>query len=105
MTERINAQGFRPADTAGPRRTDGSKPAAGDTARSSDSAAPPAGDTVNLTRSALLLAKLEDVIRGQPAVDADRVRAVKEALASGSYEVDDQAVADSMIRMDRELLA
>jgi negative regulator of flagellin synthesis FlgM len=106
MTERINGPGFRPADTAGPRRTDGSKPAAGDATRSSDSAAaPPAGDTVNLTRSALLLAKLEDVIRGQPAVDADRVRAVREALASGSYEVDDQAVADGMIRMDRELLA
>jgi negative regulator of flagellin synthesis FlgM len=106
MTERINGQGFRPADTAGARRTDASKPAAGDATRSSDSAAAPAtGDTVNLTRSALLLAKLEDVIRGQPAVDADRVRAVKEALASGSYDVDDQAVADSMIRMDRELLA
>jgi negative regulator of flagellin synthesis FlgM len=105
MTERINGQGFRPADTAGTRRTDGSKPAAGDAARSSDSTAPPAGDTVNLTRSALLLAKLEDVIRGQPAVDADRVRTVKDAIASGSYEVDDQAVADSMIRMDRELLA
>jgi negative regulator of flagellin synthesis FlgM len=105
MTERINGQGFRPTETAGARRTDGAKPASGGTARDAESAAPPAGDTVNLTRSALLLAKLEEVIRGQPAVDADHVRAVKDALASGSYEVDDQAVADSMIRMDRELLA
>jgi negative regulator of flagellin synthesis FlgM len=60
---------------------------------------------VNLTRSALLLAKLEEAIRSQPAVDTDRVRAAKQALASGSYEVDEQAVADGMIRMDRELLA
>jgi negative regulator of flagellin synthesis FlgM len=106
MTERINGHGWRRSDTAGPRRTDGAKPAAGDATHSSDSAAASAaGDTVNLTRSALLLAKLEEAIRSQPAVDADRVRAAKQALASGSYEVDDQAVADGMIRMDRELLA
>jgi anti-sigma28 factor (negative regulator of flagellin synthesis) len=38
-------------------------------------------------------------------VDADRVRAIKEALASGAYELDDQVVADKMIRLDRELPA
>jgi anti-sigma28 factor (negative regulator of flagellin synthesis) len=30
---------------------------------------------------------------------------VKEALASGRYAIDDQRVADNMIRLDRELLA
>jgi flagellar biosynthesis anti-sigma factor FlgM len=51
-----------------------------------------------------LLGKLEEIVHGSPSVDAERVRAIKEALSSGSYEVDDQAVADNMIRMDRELL-
>jgi anti-sigma28 factor (negative regulator of flagellin synthesis) len=32
------------------------------------------------------------------------VRAIKEALESGSYEVDDQAVADKLLKLDRELL-
>jgi negative regulator of flagellin synthesis FlgM len=106
MTERINGQGFRPTDTAGTRRTDGAKPAgAGGSTQSEAASAPHSGDTVNITRSGLLLSKLEDLVHSLPAVDADRVSAIKEALASGSYDIDDQAVADKMIRFDRELVA
>ena len=105
MTERINGQGLRPADTAGTRRTDAAKPAGGGTARRRSERGARAGDSVNLTRSGLLMSKLEEVVHGLPVVDADRVRAIKDALASGTYEIDDQAVADNMIRFDRELLA
>jgi negative regulator of flagellin synthesis FlgM len=104
MTERINGQGFRPTDTAGARRADTTKPAG--TPSSGNSASAPGSDsTVSLTRSGLLMNKLEELVHSLPAVDADRVRAIKEALASGSYELDDQVVADKMIRLDRELLA
>ncbi len=106
MTERINGQGFRPADAAGTRRTDAAKPRAegGGTA---SSVGTPAGtsDTVNFTRSGMLMSKLEEVVQSSPVVDADRVRTIKDALASGSYEIDDQSVADSLLRFDRELLA
>jgi negative regulator of flagellin synthesis FlgM len=106
MTERINGQGFRPTDTAGTRRTDGAKPAGTDSSTQSEAvSAPHSSDTVNLTRSGLLLSKLEELVHSLPAVDADRVSAIKEALASGSYDIDDQAVADKMIRFDRELVA
>jgi negative regulator of flagellin synthesis FlgM len=106
MTERINGQGFRPTDTAGTRRTDGAKSAGtGSSAESSGAGAQRAGDTVNLTRSGLLMSKLQELVHSLPAVDADRVGAIKAALASGSYEIDDQAVADNMIRLDRELVA
>jgi negative regulator of flagellin synthesis FlgM len=106
MTERINGQGFRPADAAGTRRTDGAKPASsGSSSESSAASTSQSGDTVNLTRSGLLMSKLEELVHSLPAVDADRVRAIKEALASGSYDIDDQAVADKMIRFDRELVA
>jgi negative regulator of flagellin synthesis FlgM len=105
MTERINGQGFRPADTAGTRRTDGAKPASTGSAHSSAASSPQSADTVNLTRSGLLMSKLEELVHSLPVVDADRVSAIKEALASGSYDVDDQAVADKMIRFDRELVA
>jgi negative regulator of flagellin synthesis FlgM len=104
MTERINGQGFRPLDTSSARRTDGTKAAGDKAARASEPSAPQTGDTVNITRSAVLLGKLEEIVHSSPSVDAERVRAIKEALSSGSYEVDDQAVADNMIRMDRELL-
>jgi negative regulator of flagellin synthesis FlgM len=106
MTERINGQGFRPADTAGTRRTDGAKPARAGASTQSDAASTQhSGETVNLTRSGLLMSKLEELVHSLPAVDADRVSAIKEALASGSYDIDDQAVADNMIRFDRELVA
>jgi negative regulator of flagellin synthesis FlgM len=106
MTDRINGQGFRPADAAGARRADTAK-RAGDSSsgESSAASAPTASDTVNLTRSGLLLSKLEEIVHNAPVVDLDRVRSIKDALASGSYEIDDQRVADNMLRFDRELLA
>jgi negative regulator of flagellin synthesis FlgM len=104
MTERINGQGFRPLDASGARRTEGTKTGAGQSAGSTDPSAPQAGETVNITRSALLLAKLEEVVRAAPSVDAEKVGAIKSAVAAGTYPIDDQSVADNMIRLDRELL-
>ena len=68
-----------------------------------DAGAPPTGETVNITPSALLLAKLEEIVRAAPAVDADKVGAIKAAVTAGSYSINDQSVADNMIRLDREL--
>jgi negative regulator of flagellin synthesis FlgM len=104
MTERINGQGFRPLDTSGARRTEGAKSGAGQGAASTDTSAPQAGDTVNITRSALLLGKLEEIVHSTPVVDADRVAAIKSAVTAGTYPIDDQSVADNMIRLDRELV-
>jgi len=104
MTERINGQGFRPLDTSSARRTEGSKTAADKAGRATEASAAQPADTVNVSRSAVLLGKLEELVRNSPSVDTERVRTLKDALSSGSYEIDDQAVADNMIRMDRELL-
>ena len=100
MTEKIHGAGFRAADAAGARRAE--------TPRSPAQATPAAkhegtGDTVQLTPSALLLAKLEDAIRGVPTVDSERVAALKAAIDAGSYEVDAAAVADGLLRAEREL--
>lgn len=104
MTERINGQGFRPTDTAGTRRADAAKSAdTGSAAGSSSQSSSSSGDTVNLTRSALLLSRLEQVVQSLPPTDAERVRAIKDAIASGTYEIDAQAVADNLLRFDREL--
>lgn len=105
MTEKINGQGFRPTDTASARRSDAAK------AASSQGQSPAAGaeksgaprDTVSITQSGLLMSKLEEIVQRTPVVDQDRVAAVKEALASGKYEIDNQRIADRMLRLEREL--
>ena len=105
MTERINGQGLRPADAPGTRRADATKRSGGSSGDSSAAAPPSKSDQVNLTRSGVLMSKLEEIVQSSAAVDLDRVRAIKDALASGTYEIDDQRVADNMLRFDRELLA
>ena len=106
MTEKINGQGFRPVDTAGTRRSEGTKATSsqgqGRTAAAGKSAA--AGDTVSITQSGLLMSKLEDLVQNTPIVDQERVAAIKEALASGTYEIDDQRVADKLLRFERNVL-
>ena len=106
MTEKINGQGLRPADTAGTRRSEASKPASsqgqGRAAAADKSAA--ASDTVSITQSGLLMSKLEELVQGTPVVDHDRVAAIKDSLASGTYEIDDQRIADKMLRFERDVL-
>jgi flagellar biosynthesis anti-sigma factor FlgM len=107
MPDRINGQGFRPMDAGATRRTETAKQVETEPTGASgpQSSASAEAGTVKLTRSAVLLSRLADVVRNAPAADAGRVRAIKEKLASGSYRIDDQSIADQMIRMDRELPA
>lgn len=104
MTDKINGQGFRPVDTGGTRRpgqadrAEGSRTTSGGSADSADSA-----DQVSVTSSSLLLSRLEEALQSSPAVDADRVRAVRDAIASGAYEIDPGIIAEKIIRLEREL--
>ena len=77
---------------------------------SADSAAPdkaptaaPAKDTVNLTNSAKLLERLDKSLASLPAVDAGRVAEIKSAIENGNYEINADAIAEAMIRLDRSL--
>lgn len=102
MTEKINGQGFRPTDTAGARRSEAAKAASGQThARKAET--PSSADTVSITPSALLMAKLGEVVRNAPVVDNERVAALKDAIASGTYQVDAQRVADRLLKFERDL--
>lgn len=105
MTEKINGQGFRPSDTASTRRADSAKPAAREEGKSPAAGGEVAmGDTVNITASGLLMSKLEEIVQRAPVVDADRVAAIKDAIASGSYQIDDQRVADRLLKFERDVL-
>jgi negative regulator of flagellin synthesis FlgM len=101
MTEKINNQGLRPTDTAGTRRSESSKAARHDSAK--EAVHGTSGDTVNVSRSGLLMSRLQEVVHNTPAVDTQRVAALKTAVSSGSYQVDDQKTADKLLRYERNL--
>ena len=61
------------------------------------------GDTVNLTSSAKLLERLDKTLASLPAIDSQRVAEIKTAIENGDYQIDADAIADAMIRLDRSL--
>jgi len=61
----------------------------------------PPRDTVNLTSNAKLLERLDKTLASLPAVDSERVAEIKAAIESGDYQIDSDAIAEAMIRLDR----
>jgi negative regulator of flagellin synthesis FlgM len=61
------------------------------------------GDTVTLTNSARSLQKIEEAVAKAPVVDAAKVAAVKQAVNSGTYQVNAGQVADKMLQFERGL--
>jgi negative regulator of flagellin synthesis FlgM len=61
------------------------------------------GDTVTLTSSARSLQKIEEAIAKAPVVDASKVAAVKQAVQSGTYQIDAGRVADKLLQFESGL--
>lgn len=61
-------------------------------------------DNVDLTDGARQLQDLQAAVAGTPVVDADRVAALRKAIADGSYKVDPQRIADGLLAQDRAAL-
>ncbi len=57
----------------------------------------PRADSVELTDKARQLLQLEDKLAQFPAVDSQRVDAVRQAIADGSYRVDADLIAERML--------
>ena len=62
-----------------------------------------AADQVSLTPTAQQLRGLEQQIADQPVVDSQKVNAVKEALANGSYEINPDRIANKMMSLEKAL--
>ncbi len=60
-------------------------------------------DQVSLTPAAQQLRQLEAQIADQPVVNSQKVAAVKEALANGSFEIDPNRIAGKMMSLERAL--
>lgn len=102
MTDKINGQGFRPVDVAGnARRLGGAGAKEGDGASNPSAAA---GEQVSLTRSAVLLGRLEEALASVPVVNDARVDAIRQAVDSGAYEIDAEAIADQITRFEQDLV-
>ncbi|QCO67707.1 flagellar biosynthesis anti-sigma factor FlgM [Luteimonas yindakuii] len=85
----------------------GTGPALGQVSRAGDARkaveAPAAADSLRLTGEATGLQALQRDLATRPALDESRVQAVREALASGSYRIDPEAIASRMLELDAQL--
>jgi negative regulator of flagellin synthesis FlgM len=66
-------------------------------------AAAQSSDHVTLTDSARSLQKIEEAIAKAPVVDTAKVAAIKQAVSSGTYQVDTGRVADKLLQFERGL--
>ena len=62
-----------------------------------------AGDTVTLTNSARSLQKIEAAVANAPVVNSAKVAAVKQAVNSGTYQINAGRVADKLLQFERGL--
>ncbi|MDX1480728.1 MAG: flagellar biosynthesis anti-sigma factor FlgM [Woeseiaceae bacterium] len=59
-------------------------------------------NSVTLTEQGQRLAELEKTLASLPAIDSERVAAVKADIASGNYKVDVENIADVLIATEAE---
>lgn len=61
------------------------------------------GDHVTLTDSARSLQKIEEAVAKTPVVNAGKVAAAKQALSSGTYQINPSRIAGKMLKYERGL--
>ena len=61
------------------------------------------GDQVSLTPTAQQLRSLEEKVAAEPVVDTQKVNAVKDALANGSFEINAERIAGKMMSLEKAL--
>ena len=73
------------------------------TAPQDETGPPSTSDTVSITDAAARLQSLENTLAELPVVDTQRVEAVKQAISSGSFEVDSARIADKLLNFEQAL--
>lgn len=61
-------------------------------------------DSVELTGTAQLLASFQTDLSSIDAVDMVKVEAIRQAIAQGTYQIDPQKIADSLLSLEGELV-
>ena len=60
-------------------------------------------DTVSLTDTSERLRNLENTLAALPVVDTQRVEAIQQAIADGSFEINADKIAEKMLQFDIDL--
>lgn len=71
-------------------------------ARTAEAPAPAAGDQVTVTDGARQLTELVSAAAAEPGFDQARVDALRQAIEDGSYRVDAQRLAASLMDFERQ---
>ena len=104
MTNRIKGLGGGSIgpDSSNPiERVRGSTPVNSATAENSSSA--PQGDSVHVSDTARTMTALSQAVVETPDVNMGRVSSIEQALTTGSYRVNPERIADSILRLEQEL--
>ena len=67
-----------------------------------DSSSRTISDTVEFSTAAQQLASLQDDLASIDAVDMGKVDEIKQAISNGSYKIDTQKIADSLLALEGE---
>jgi len=76
----------------------------GNVRKPGDTNAPKGADAVSLSDLSAQMHELEARLSAEPSFDSNRVEQMKEAIRSGDYKVNADAVADGLIDSVRQLL-
>lgn len=60
-------------------------------------------DSLRLTGEATSLQAMQRELSTAPAIDAQRVQAVRESLQNGTYQINPDAIASRMLELDQQL--
>ena len=105
MTDKISA--YSTAEPVAPIKGSNSNGVVADRvqgeAQAAGAATSKTGDTVTLTNSARSLQKIEEAIAKAPVVNASKVAAVKQAINSGTYQINAGQVAAKLLQFERGL--
>lgn len=102
VAHRINGIDSSPVRTA-PANGPGRTAAGAGNGASSGNPTGNAGVEVQITGAARDLAAIEQRLRDLPAIDEQRVAAVRQRLEDGSYRVDAQRIAGRLLGLEQEL--
>ncbi len=64
---------------------------------------PQAGDQIRLTGDAQRLKSLEQTLVSRPVVDSQRVSAVRDAIANGTFTVEPGRIAEKLLGLEQAL--
>jgi negative regulator of flagellin synthesis FlgM len=68
-----------------------------------DSSSRAISDSVEFSAAAQQLASLRDELAAIDTVDMGKVDEIRQAISNGSYKIDAQAIAESLLTLEREL--